>query len=334
MHNLVSIIMPAYNAEKYISASIRSVLNQTNDNWELIVIDDGSTDKTAEVVKGFSSTERRIKYFFQVNEGQGKARNTGIKNSTGELIAFLDSDDLWESKKLELQLAKMEETKADIIFSDAFIFSEDQPSQPSTTFSAICPDFISGQLDGGETFKLLFEYNRIPILTVVARRGILEEAGLFDEERQYQNCEDYELWLRLARLGAVFFGMKEKLASYRYHSRSMMKNDSRLLKPMVAVARKHCSAANIDQREMKRVVRGLYRNLISTLIEEDRIAEAKAYIREFSAWDRYGPITWMQRALIKIAPGRYNFISKEWLYRVEWHTTKLRSKFVAGPLYG
>jgi glycosyltransferase involved in cell wall biosynthesis len=325
MHNLVSIIMPAYNAEKYISASIRSVLNQTHENWELIVIDDGSTDKTAEVVKSFLATESRIKYFFQINGGQGKARNTGIKNSTGDLIAFLDSDDLWESEKLSLQLERMEETRADVVFSDAYIFSEDRTGE-TTTFSAISPEFIYGHHEGSDMFRLLFISNRIPILTVLVGKGILQKVGLFDEQREYQNCEDYELWLRLARLGAVFFGMKEKLASYRYHSSSMMRNDSRLLKPMVAVARKHCRAGGIDPREVKRVIRGLYRNLISTLIEENRIADALDYIREFSDWDRYGPVTWMQRALIKIAPKKYNFISKECLYRIEWHTAKLRDK--------
>src|SRR5919106_5413407 len=98
--NLVSVIMPAYNAEKYIAGSIRSVIVQTYSDWELIVVDDGSTDSTATVVQEFVARDPRIKYIFQENGRLGKARNTGIRNSSGPLIAFLDSDDLWVPIKL------------------------------------------------------------------------------------------------------------------------------------------------------------------------------------------------------------------------------------------
>jgi teichuronic acid biosynthesis glycosyltransferase TuaG len=104
--------MPAYNAEKYIAESIRSALDQTHTNWELVVVDDGSTDGTAEIVRGFRRADDRIKYIFQQNGRLGKARNTGLENSTGRLIAFLDSDDLWARGKLELQVKIMEETGA------------------------------------------------------------------------------------------------------------------------------------------------------------------------------------------------------------------------------
>src|SRR5215467_11570142 len=105
--DLVSIIMPAYNAEKYIADSIRSVLAQTYTDWELIVVVDGSTDNTASLVQQFVTRDSRIKYFFQENGRLGKARNTGIKNASGSLIAFLDSDDLWLETKLELQLQEI-----------------------------------------------------------------------------------------------------------------------------------------------------------------------------------------------------------------------------------
>src|ERR1044072_6081218 len=100
---LVSIIMPAYNAERYIAASIESVLAQTYSDWELIVVDDGSTDRTATVTQEFVKRDPRIKYIFQENGRLGKARNTGIKNSRGPLIAFLDSDALWIETNLAAQ---------------------------------------------------------------------------------------------------------------------------------------------------------------------------------------------------------------------------------------
>jgi teichuronic acid biosynthesis glycosyltransferase TuaG len=101
--------MPAYNAEKYIGDSIKSVLAQTYSNWELIVVDDGSTDGTAAVVREFVDRDNRIKYFYQENGRLGKARNTGIGHAAGPLIAFLDSDDLWVETKLEAQTRAMTE---------------------------------------------------------------------------------------------------------------------------------------------------------------------------------------------------------------------------------
>src|SRR6185369_4654551 len=116
---LVSIIMPAYNAGKYIADSIRSVLAQTYSNWELIVVDDGSTDDTAAIVQDFTKREGRVRYIYQENGRLGKARNTGVRNSQGDLIAFLDSDDLWIETKLELQLRALREQNADLVYCNA-----------------------------------------------------------------------------------------------------------------------------------------------------------------------------------------------------------------------
>ena len=323
MGRRVSVIMPAYNAEKYVAESIRSVVGQTYADWELVVVDDGSTDRTAEVVRSFASADGRVKYFFQQNGGQGKARNAGIRESGGELVAFLDADDLWEAEKLALQVKALDESGADVVFSDAFIFSGEEKADESLAFSTISPEFVYGRRGGAEAFRLLFAYNRNPTLTVLARRAALEEVGLFAEEREYQNCEDYDLWLKLAGHGATFFGMTEKLARYRRHAASMMNADSRLLKPMVAVVRRHSRAAG--EKEARRVVRGLYRALISALIEEGKVAEARRYVKELSEWDGGGLVTPLQRVLIKLAPGKYNFISRECLYRIEWHVARLLS---------
>src|ERR1044071_4471000 len=321
MGRRISVIMPAYNAERYVAESIRSVVGQTYADWELLVVDDGSTDGTAEVVQGLAAADGRVKYLSQPQGGQGKARNAGIRASGGELVAFLDSDDLWEPEKLALQVAALEESGADVIFSDAFIFSGDETADEGLTFSKICPDFIYGGREGAEAFRLLFAYNRIPTLTVLARRRVLDEVGLFVEEREYQNCEDYDLWLKLAAHGATFFGMREKLARYRRHTSSMMNADSRLLKPMLAVARRHSRGAG--EKEARRVVRDLYRALISALIEEGKVAEARRYVGELSAWDEGGLVTPRQKVLIRLAPRKYNFISRECLYRIEWHVARV-----------
>src|SRR2546430_979121 len=122
---LVSVIMPAFNAERHIVESIQSVLSQTLPDWELVVVDDGSTDNTAEILRTFVSADARIKYVYQPNGRLGKARNTGFQHSSGGLIAFLDSDDLWLPEKLELQVTALAEHDADIVYTDGFIFRGD-----------------------------------------------------------------------------------------------------------------------------------------------------------------------------------------------------------------
>src|SRR5699024_4081686 len=100
---LVSVILPVYNAEDYISDAIQSVLNQTYTDWELIVVDDGSTDQTKKVINPFLEDDR-IRYFYQENGGQGSARNKGIERAKGIYLALLDADDVWKVDKLQSQL--------------------------------------------------------------------------------------------------------------------------------------------------------------------------------------------------------------------------------------
>jgi teichuronic acid biosynthesis glycosyltransferase TuaG len=247
MEPLVSVIMPAFNAEAYIADAIRSVVDQTYGNWELLVVDDGSEDATAEIVRGLSSADARIKYVYQRNGGQGKARNTGIRNSSGELVAFLDSDDLWEREKLSLQLKIIGETGADVVFTDGVIFGADDATQPLTDFSSTTDLIGCGKMSGEQMFRRLFVANGIPVLSVVVKRAALERVNLFDESRRYQNCEDYDLWLKLAGNGATFYGMGEKLVRYRRHEGAMTFKTVNLLSAELAVLEKH-GRAFLDAR--------------------------------------------------------------------------------------
>jgi glycosyltransferase involved in cell wall biosynthesis len=216
---LVSIIMPAYNAEKFIGESIESVLVQTWKNWELIIVDDGSVDNTSQIIKNYAMRDERIKYFFQENQKQGRARNYGIKHSNGEYVAFLDSDDLWVPDKLEIQVEFFRKSGADLIFSDGYIFS-DNPVQTSGSFNT-----LTGLYRGDEAIVLFLKQNRIPILSVLTRMKVLEEVGGFSEERELQNIEDYHLWLRILLKGYSVYGMKEKLVYYRRHGSQVTMGD-------------------------------------------------------------------------------------------------------------
>lgn len=117
MSPVVSVIMPAYNISQYIAASINSVLDQTFDEWELIIINDGSTDNTEDIARSFASRDQRIVYHKQSNKGVAASRNEGLRLAKGELIAFLDADDLWHPMFLEEMVAKQKSASAECVFS-------------------------------------------------------------------------------------------------------------------------------------------------------------------------------------------------------------------------
>jgi len=210
---LVSIIMPAYNAEKYIAESIASAQRQTFRDWELIVIDDGSTDSTAEIVKGLQQNDERIIYVHQQNKKLPAARNCGIKLSKGQYVAFLDSDDLWLPEKLERQLEAFEKQKADLVFTDGFILKE-------KTQELIPYPTVSGFFTGEEMYRIEYFSNLIPVLSVLIKKDWLNKIGHQDETLIF-GCEDWDYWLRMARNGATFYGMPEKLFKYRVHDGGM-----------------------------------------------------------------------------------------------------------------
>lgn len=311
--DLVSIIMPAYNAGKYIADSIRSVLAQTCSNWELIVVDDGSTDDTASVVQQFASRDSRVKYFFQENGRLGKARNTGIAKASGSLIAFLDSDDLWLESKLELQTQAMSEQNADVVFCNAYVFSDENPLDETRTLPT-----STGKLFGPSFFDSLVLRNQIPVLTVLLRTSALDKVGPFEEAKPFHGCEDVDLWMRLAKAGFVFYGMPATLARYRRHANAMTAVSSNALKPMLLTIRKHVEQTGLTAAQKQERVTGLYRELIAALIEEGKLAEAKAFLNEQYSWQS-NLVTRLQKMLISIWPRQYNFISRECLYRTEWH---------------
>lgn len=101
MSDMISIIIPAYNAADYLVQTIESVLNQTYSDFELILVDDGSTDRTCEIIKDYQGKDARIKYFYKENGGVSSARNLGLQKATGDFVSFLDSDDLWDKRFLE-----------------------------------------------------------------------------------------------------------------------------------------------------------------------------------------------------------------------------------------
>lgn len=206
----VSVIMPAYNAAKYIAESIESVLRQTFDNWELIVVDDGSSDNTASVVKSFVALDPRIKYVWQENGKQGKARNTAIANSKGEYLAFLDADDIWLPEKLQKQLQLIISTNADLVFSNVYMF-EKLPIDKNNLILGLG----DVEYNKNEVLDLFFKGNRIMILTVLVKKEAILEVNGFNEDINIASAEDYHLWLKLLIHDKIFKGSTDVLAAYR-----------------------------------------------------------------------------------------------------------------------
>jgi teichuronic acid biosynthesis glycosyltransferase TuaG len=307
---LVSVVMPAFNTERYIAQAIRSVLGQTYPHWELIIVDDGSTDNTAGVVRTFK--DPRIRYLFQSNAGQSAARNVAVRASNGPLLAFLDSDDLWMSNKLELQMKALIETKADLIYSNGFVFNEDEVMDVSTPFS---DQKHAVTTPGWEMFQYLFNTNRIAILSVLLRKPAFERALGFDEEFP-SAMEDYDLWLRLAKNGALFHGMSEPLARYRIRAQGSSRRKTNMLRGELAVMEKYRNDPDVDKTVRVKRLRALYEATIAALIEEERIADARRYLWQQARRD-HNTLTPLAKALLVSAMPRTHTAIKRLLRRVK-----------------
>ncbi|OGZ53397.1 MAG: hypothetical protein A3B25_02135 [Candidatus Ryanbacteria bacterium RIFCSPLOWO2_01_FULL_48_26] len=205
---LVSIIIPAYNAEKYIKESVESALGQTYPLVEVIVIDDGSTDGTKAILDPYIRGGK-IRYFRQDNRGLAASRNAGIRGSSGEFIAFLDADDLFLPAKIESQVHALETNSAyGVCYSDILHFTDPPAGGGTRQFYHHRYRYPSGDL-----FEDLLHRQFINPLTVLVRKNVLDRFGVFDEN--LLRSEDWDLWLRWARAGVRFFYLDKALAHYR-----------------------------------------------------------------------------------------------------------------------
>lgn len=207
---LVSVIIPVYNASKFIENTIKSVLTQNYSKLEIIIIDDGSTDTTKDVVK--SIKDSRIEYVFQQNQTQAIARNVGINRAKGKFIAFIDSDDLWEPNKIEKQLSLFDNPEIGLVYSNLSYIDEKGLSLKKSV-----PIMYKGMV----AEKLIIT-NFIANSSVVARKNLLLKNNIFFRKKR-QGVEDWDIWLRLA-VFAKFDYSKDKLLKYRIHEENISKN--------------------------------------------------------------------------------------------------------------
>lgn len=180
---MISVIIPTYNRYSFLKKAVQSVLMQSLKDFELIIVDDGSTDETKELILSFS--DERIRYFFQENKGVSSARNKGVIESRGDLIAFLDSDDCWKEKKLEKQLKFMENISSIISHTQELWYRRGK----------ILNQKKKHRKCAGELFEKSLEMCSISISTAMVRKSLFDDVGLFDES--LPACEDYDMWLRV-----------------------------------------------------------------------------------------------------------------------------------------
>jgi len=215
LNQLVSVVITCYNYGKYITTCIESVLSQTYQNFEIIIVNDGSTDKTDEIVEKFL-LDPRIIYIKQENKGQARAKNVGINKTSGDFIAFLDADDNWCPGKLERQLACFANPLVGVVYSRANYIDE----SGSEFDYALSSKYL--QPRRGDVTEWLVYDNFVPFSSSVVRRECFIKFGTFDENLKMGI--DWDLWLRLST-GYEFDFVNDRLFNYRIgHSGQMSKN--------------------------------------------------------------------------------------------------------------
>jgi len=208
----VSVIIPTFNCERFIGEAIESVLAQTYRDFELIVVDDGSEDKTAERVKQYGD---KLTYLNQPNSGQARARNLGYTHSSGEYLAFLDSDDQWYPQMLEIEIQALDANpKVGLVYSDVDLIDEDG--------KLLQQHYLAQRAQRKKPFNSIIGYHWIPYPSAsLKRRSIFEKAGCFDVSF-YKGGEDVLLWAKMYRL-ADFLRIPQSLAQRRIHGHQVTK---------------------------------------------------------------------------------------------------------------
>ncbi len=230
----VSAIIPAYNQGHYLGKAIQSVLGQTFTDFEIIVVDDGSTDDTRQVAAGFS--DPRVRYVYQQNAGLSAARNTGIRHAEGAFLTFLDSDDLFLPEKLAILLAKFDaEPELGFVAGQAILIDE-HDRRIGEIFDKRLPEDSAQLLLG----------NPLHVGSVMVRRECQTKVGFFDET--LRSYEDWDMWLRLALAGCRMGWVEKPVSLYRFHSNQMTSNGQQMTTATFAVLEKLFARTDLPPR--------------------------------------------------------------------------------------
>ena len=281
MEPLVSIIVPAWNCARWITATLESVYAQTYRNWEIILVDDGSTDDTRSILDRHMG---RIRYHYQENGGTAAARNAGLGKARGELIAFLDNDDLWLPRKLELQVNALHAApECGLVFTDGRVFTDDGRrlhsvlSRQLDTWVARCMTADGLTAKGWLFRELLLASEIASASSVLLSKQCIESVGGFDEKIWL--ADDYDLWLRIALRRPVIL-VRKCLYLWRWRDDSqsgrIADRQYRWKKAAIAVVEKHLPDAPSDIRAaVKLNLSTMYWLCARELFGEDQFRESR-----------------------------------------------------------
>ncbi|GLR91055.1 glycosyltransferase family 2 protein [Bradyrhizobium iriomotense] len=273
--NLVSIVIPAYNAERFIARTLASAQAQTYEKLKIIVVDDGSTDNTRSVVEAIAATDKRLELISTPNRGVARARNLGIENARGPYVAFLDADDLWHPTKIARQVEALDTHRSDPSWGGVYSFrrtiNEEDQVVGTGPILADCRGYVLAR-----DLVLKFIGNGSSLL--VHRDAAMAVDG-FDPsyaDKGIGGCEDLDFELRLAaryRIETV----RSFLVGYRMYQGNMSSDGSRMAKAMIETIARHVkSNPSIAPRVQRWALGGSYRYAFQVLLRERRLLPAAA----------------------------------------------------------
>ena len=261
----VSVIIPTYNRAHLIGRAIQSVLNQTYQDFEIIIVDDGSTDDTEEVIKKFQRKDERIKYVkHEKNKGSSAARNTGIKLARGKYIAFQDSDDEWLPEKLEKQMRVFENAPERV----GVIYTGYWRVEGSKRIYIPSPKVKRKE---GYIHDNLLEGNFVSTQTAVVKRECLQLAGMFDE--RLPRLQDWELFIRISK-AYEFKCVDEPLVVSHFTPDSISANQATLIEGLTLILEKHSE----DFRKDRRLLAKWQYSIGNLLCQSGRMDQGRDYL--------------------------------------------------------
>lgn len=250
---LVSVIIPAYNHEMYIEEALQSVINQTYKNIQFIVIDDGSTDRTAEIIEKFikNNPDKNIQFIRKQNEGICKTLNKGLALATGDYIACLASDDKWIENKLDEQVTFMVNNRnIGLVCSDAYFTKFNQDTNLKwSDYKAGMDQYFKKGIQNCNMHEVLLARPLICAVTVMLRRSIFNEVDYFDEQLP---GEDTDMWLRVARKYPIGY-INQPLVYYRMHGANISNNSLFLIRGLFMILRKHFREEPLRHTPLKKI---------------------------------------------------------------------------------
>ncbi len=231
MNPLVTVVLPCYNQGRYLPEAIQSLLSQSLQEWECIVIDDGSADDSWEVMNRLAVNEPRMRLVRQENAGPSAGRNRGVKEARGRYVQFLDADDLLEPEKLKVHVSELENnTTYSIVYGDVRYFTDERRGDFFYGVWGEKEPWVGRPAFPGEPIReAVLARNIMAICCPVIRRSVLERVGSFDEG--IRGCEDWEYWIRCALAGEQFrfVDRPQTMALVRSHSGSSSRDLKRML---------------------------------------------------------------------------------------------------------